>query len=210
MFGVDVVPFLATSFADAKKLWAASRPAIEKKLDAQGLKVLFAVPWPPQGIYAKKELNSVDDMKGLKWRSYNVGTARIGELVGAQAVTIQAAELPQALATGVVNSFMSSGAHRLRFQGVGNADPFLRHAGLAAEEHHLREQGGVRRARQADAGRDAESRRHGRRARLEVVGREDQVVPRRDRQEGHEGRSRPEPNSPPASRRSASNSPPTG
>ena len=49
-------------------------------------------------------------MKGLKWRAYNVGTARIGELVGAQAVTIQAAELPQALATGVVNAFMSSGA----------------------------------------------------------------------------------------------------
>jgi len=48
-------------------------------------------------------------MKGLKWRAYNVGTSRIGELVGAQAVTIQAAELPQALATGVVNSFMSSG-----------------------------------------------------------------------------------------------------
>jgi TRAP-type C4-dicarboxylate transport system substrate-binding protein len=110
IFGLDVVPFLATSFPDAKKLWTASRPIIEKKLDAQGLKVLFAVPWPPQGIYAKKELNSVEDMKGLKWRSYNVGTARIGEIVGAQAVTIQAAELPQALATGVVNSFMSSGA----------------------------------------------------------------------------------------------------
>ena len=68
------------------------------------------MPWPPQGIYAKKEINTIEDMKGLKWRAYNVGTARIGELVGAQAVTIQAAELPQALATGVVNAFMSSGA----------------------------------------------------------------------------------------------------
>ena len=68
------------------------------------------VPWGPQGIYAKKELNTMDDLKGLKWRAYNVGTARIGEMVGAQAVTMQAAELPQALATGVVNSFMSSGA----------------------------------------------------------------------------------------------------
>jgi TRAP-type C4-dicarboxylate transport system substrate-binding protein len=38
-----------------------------------------------------------------------VGTSRIAEIVGAQGVTIQAAELPQALATGVVNSFMSSG-----------------------------------------------------------------------------------------------------
>ena len=71
--------------------------------------LLFAVPWAPQGIYAKKEINSADDLRGLKWRAYNVGTARIAELVGAQPVTIQAAELPQALATGVVNSFMSSG-----------------------------------------------------------------------------------------------------
>ncbi len=68
------------------------------------------MPWAPQGIYAKKDINTVDDMKGLKWRAYNVGTARIADLVGAQPVTIQAAELPQALATGVVNAFMTSAA----------------------------------------------------------------------------------------------------
>jgi TRAP-type C4-dicarboxylate transport system substrate-binding protein len=110
IFGIDVVPFLATSFPEAKKLWAASRPLIEQKLGAQGIQVLFSVPWGPQGMYAKKDINTIEDMRGLKWRAYNVGTARIGELVGAQAVTVQAAELPQALATGVVNSFMSSGA----------------------------------------------------------------------------------------------------
>ena len=110
IFGIDVVPFLATSFPEAMKLWLASKPLVEKKLAAQGIQVLFTVPWGPQGIYAKKDINSIEDMKGLKWRAYNVGTARIGELVGAQAVTIQAAELPQALATGVVNAFMSSGA----------------------------------------------------------------------------------------------------
>src|SRR5712671_398620 len=110
IYGIDVVPFLATSFPESKKLWLASKPLIEQKLEAQGLQVLFTVPWGPQGIYVKKEINTIDDMKGLKWRAYNVGTARIGELVGAQAVTVQAAELPQALATGVVNAFMSSGA----------------------------------------------------------------------------------------------------
>src|SRR5262245_11945274 len=110
MFGIDVIPFLATSYDQSRKLWAASRGAIEKKLAAQNIMVLFAVPWGPQGIYAKKEITGVDDMKGLKWRAYNVGTARIADLVGAQPVTIQAAELPQALATGVVNAFMTSGA----------------------------------------------------------------------------------------------------
>jgi TRAP-type C4-dicarboxylate transport system substrate-binding protein len=109
IFGADVVPFLATSFPEAMNLYKASKPAIEKKLAAQGLMLLFAVPWAPQGIYAKRDLNTIADMKGLKWRAYNVGTTRIGELVGAQSVTIQAAELPQALATGIVDSFMSSG-----------------------------------------------------------------------------------------------------
>ena len=110
IFGLDVVPFVATSYPEALKLWKASKPAVEKKLAAQGLMLLFGVPWGPQGIYAKKDINSLEDMKGLKWRAYNVGTSRIAELVGAQPVTIQAAELPQALATGVVNAFMTSGS----------------------------------------------------------------------------------------------------
>jgi TRAP-type C4-dicarboxylate transport system substrate-binding protein len=110
IYGLDVVPFLATSFDQSKKLWDVQRPAIEKKLASQGLMLLFAVPWPPQGIFAKKDINTVEDLKGVKWRSYNPGTARIAELVGAQPVTVQAADLPQALATGVVNTFMTSGA----------------------------------------------------------------------------------------------------
>ncbi|MBN9084798.1 MAG: C4-dicarboxylate ABC transporter substrate-binding protein [Rhizobiales bacterium 62-17] len=110
VFGIDTIPFLATNFDEAKKLWLASKPAVQKAFDAQGLMVLFSVPWPPQGIFAKKDINTVDDMKGLKWRAYNVGTSRIADLVGAQPVTVQAAELPQALATGVVNAFITSGA----------------------------------------------------------------------------------------------------
>jgi TRAP-type C4-dicarboxylate transport system substrate-binding protein len=110
VFGLDTIPFLTANFADAKKLWNAQRPAIAKKLDAQGIMLLYAAPWPSQGLYAKKDVNSIDDLKGLKMRAYNVGTTRIAELVGAQGVTVQAAELPQALATGTVNSFMTSGA----------------------------------------------------------------------------------------------------
>ncbi|MBX3500463.1 MAG: TRAP transporter substrate-binding protein [Alphaproteobacteria bacterium] len=110
VFGLDVVPFLATSFADARKLWAAQKPVLEKKLASQGMIALFSVPWPPQGLYAKKEISQLSDMKGLKFRAYNRGTSRIAELTGAQPITIQAAELSQALATGKADSFISSGA----------------------------------------------------------------------------------------------------
>jgi TRAP-type transport system periplasmic protein len=110
VFGVDSVPFLATSFGDAEKLWKASRKAIEDRFAKQGMMVLYAVPWPPQGIYSSRPLNSMADMKGLKMRTYNPYTSRIAELAGAQPVTIQAAELAQAFATGAVNANMTSGA----------------------------------------------------------------------------------------------------
>ena len=110
IFGLDTIPFLASSYADAKRLYAARKAAMAAKLDSQGIMLLYTVAWGPQGLYAKKEVNSVDDLKGLKMRAYNVGTTRIAELAGAQAVTIQAAELPQALATGTVNAFMTSGS----------------------------------------------------------------------------------------------------
>ncbi|MBA3478168.1 MAG: TRAP transporter substrate-binding protein [Lautropia sp.] len=110
LFGVDGIPFLADSYASARKLYETQKPALEKKLAEQGMMLLYTVPWPPQGIYAKKQLSGVADMKGLKWRAYSPATARIAELVGAQPITIQAAELTQALATGVVDSYMSSGS----------------------------------------------------------------------------------------------------
>jgi len=110
IYGVDGQPFLATSYADSKKLYQAQKPFLEKKLAEQGMALLYAVAWPPQGIYTKKPIHSAADLKGIKWRAYSPATARIAELVGAQPVTVQAAEFSQALATGVVESTMTSGA----------------------------------------------------------------------------------------------------
>ena len=110
IYGADGIPFLATSYAESKRLSDAQKPFTDKLLAAQGMKLLYAVAWPPQGIYVKKEIASVADMRGLKWRAYSPATGKIAELIGAQPVTIQAAELSQALATGVVESYMSSGS----------------------------------------------------------------------------------------------------
>jgi TRAP-type C4-dicarboxylate transport system substrate-binding protein len=110
LYGLDGVPFLATSYAEAQKLYKASRKALEAKLAKQGIMLLYTVPWPAQGIFTNRTLNSAADMKGLKWRAYSPATSRIAELVGAQPVTVQAAEVSQALATGVIDSYMSSGA----------------------------------------------------------------------------------------------------
>lgn len=110
LFGVDSVPFLATGYADARRLYNASRGAQEKLLAQQGLKVLFSVPWPGQSLYSIKSVNYAADLAGTKMRAYNPATTRIAQLLKAQPVTIQLAELPQALATGAVQNFLTSSA----------------------------------------------------------------------------------------------------
>ncbi|MGH6944034.1 MAG: TRAP transporter substrate-binding protein [Geminicoccaceae bacterium] len=110
LFGIDALPFLATSFDEAQKLYEASRPALEKVLDEQGMKLLYAVPWPPQGLYTQKPIEKASDMQGVKFRAYNAATARVAELMGAVPTQIEEAELSQAFATGVAESMISSGS----------------------------------------------------------------------------------------------------
>lgn len=110
LYGVDGIPFLATSYEESMRLYKASKKAQNDLLGKQGMMMLYAVAWPPQGIYSKKPIESAADMRGLKWRAYSPSTSKIAELVGAQPVTVQASELSQALATGVVDSFMTSGS----------------------------------------------------------------------------------------------------
>ena len=110
LFGVDSIPFLATGYDDAKRLADASRAPLEKLLSSQGMKLLFTVPWPPQSLYSSKPVSTLSDLRGTKMRAYNPATSRIAQLAGAQPVTIQLAELPQALATGTVENFLTSSA----------------------------------------------------------------------------------------------------
>jgi TRAP-type C4-dicarboxylate transport system substrate-binding protein len=110
IFGLDSVPFLATSYKEAKKLSEVSQPYLEKQLASQGLKLLYAVPWPPQGLYSAKPVASMSDLKGTKMRAYSPATTRIAEYLGAQPVTIQLVDLPQGLSSGTVDNFLTSSA----------------------------------------------------------------------------------------------------
>lgn len=107
-FAIDTQPFLATNYDDARKLWAAQRPIVEKLLATQGLAVLFSIPWPPQGLYTKKEINSVGDMKGLKFRTYNPTLEKFVKHAGAAPTQVQVPDIPQAFATGRVEAMITS------------------------------------------------------------------------------------------------------
>lgn len=108
VFGVDAVPFLAASYDDAEKLWAASRDVAAKKLADQGLTLLYAVPWPGQSLYLTQEVTSVDQMKGVSFRAYNTATERLAQLMGAVPTQVEAGDIPTAFSTSRVSAMITS------------------------------------------------------------------------------------------------------
>lgn len=110
VFAADNVPFVATGYDNAWKFYQAQKPYLEKKLQGRGMRLLYAVAWPGQGIYTKNALKSVADLKGVKFRTYSPQTARLAELLGASPTVIQVPEVPQAFATGTVHAMITSSA----------------------------------------------------------------------------------------------------
>lgn len=107
-FGMDSQPFVATSYDEARKLWAAQKPVITELLAAQGLMPLFSVPWPAQGLYTNGEIATVDDLNGLRFRAYNAALEEFATLAGAAPVQVEASDIPQAFATGQVAAMITS------------------------------------------------------------------------------------------------------
>ena len=123
VYGIDSIPFLATGYEGARKLYDAQKPYLEKQLAKEGLVLLFSVPWPPQGIYAKREINAIDDLKGLKFRTYNTMTRRVAELAGAQPTQIEIPDLPAAFASGRVDIMITSASSGVQ----SKAEQYLTH-----------------------------------------------------------------------------------
>ena len=110
IYEVDSVPYLATSYDDAWTLWEASRDIIAEELEGQGLRLLFSVPWPPQGIYTNDALESGDDLRNLSMRAYNTSSERIAQLTGAVPTQVEVPDIPTAFSTGRVEAMITSPA----------------------------------------------------------------------------------------------------
>jgi TRAP-type C4-dicarboxylate transport system substrate-binding protein len=110
VFEADNLPFVAPGYDEAWKFYQAQKPLLEKKLEGRGLRLLFSVAWPGQGIYTKDQLKSVADLKGTKFRTYSPLTARLAELLGASPTVVQVPDVPQMFATGGIQAMITSSA----------------------------------------------------------------------------------------------------
>ncbi|TGN39542.1 C4-dicarboxylate ABC transporter substrate-binding protein [Marinobacter confluentis] len=108
VFKHDNIPFLATSYEQARELWEAAKPEVEKQLKKEGMALLYTVPWPAQSLYTKTPVNSLKDLEGLKMRAYSPSTSRLADLMNTTPTTVQVPEIPQAFSTGIIDAMITS------------------------------------------------------------------------------------------------------
>ncbi len=116
MFEIDNIPFVAVGYDQAWKFYTAHKPYLEKRLQGRGLRLLYSIAWPGQGLYTKTPLKSIDELKGSKFRTYSAATARLAELLGASPTVVQATDIPQAFATNTVQAMITSSATGVAFK----------------------------------------------------------------------------------------------
>jgi len=106
--GADSIPFVVSSYKDAERMWKLQRPGIERHFSQRGLKLLYAVPWPPQGLHSSKPVRSLSDFKGTQMRTYNSTTLRIAEMLGAKPVDVAMVDVGKALSEGRMDNMITS------------------------------------------------------------------------------------------------------
>jgi len=109
LFAVVTLPFLIQSFEEGKILNDIARPYFDKVAEQKwGQKILYIAPWPAAGLWSKKELKSMSDMKGLKTRTYDKNGGLVIQAVGGTPYPLPFSEVYSSLATGVIDSVLTS------------------------------------------------------------------------------------------------------
>ena len=109
IFEIVNLPFLVKDLEEAIKLIALSRPALEETLRRKNLKLIYRAIWNPQGLFSVKRLDSPDDVKGMKIRTYNYMTTRFVQLANGIPTKTEPSEIALAFSTAVIDGSLASG-----------------------------------------------------------------------------------------------------
>jgi TRAP-type C4-dicarboxylate transport system substrate-binding protein len=124
-FDIDGILFLDSGYESAARLWKLSKPYLDKRLNAQGITILYTVPFPGMGMVSKKAITKIEDLKGMKHRSWGPAASRFAELVGATPTVLQASELSQAFTVGIVDATLTSSTTAVATQSWDYAKFFI-------------------------------------------------------------------------------------
>ncbi|MGE0802681.1 MAG: TRAP transporter substrate-binding protein [Lautropia sp.] len=103
------LPFLCSSYTQFAKALPDVSPLVDQTL-AQRFGVTVAMHWtmPPQNLWLNRPVAKIDDLKGLKVRSWNAEQVEMMKRLGGSAVSITSAEVVPALERKVIDGAITS------------------------------------------------------------------------------------------------------
>jgi len=125
MYTLDGLPNISANYEEAWALAQAQKPYFDKLLNKSNLRIITYVSWPGQGFYTKTPVTKPEDFKGKKLRIYSPPTLQMGQMLGFQATILPFAEIPQAFATGLIDSLFTSAQTGIDTQVWDNAKYFM-------------------------------------------------------------------------------------
>ncbi len=108
VLALRTLPMMVDSWQEVELFDKLAKPYYEKVLDRKNQKLLLISPWPFGGLWSKKKVTDIKDMQGLKIRSYDRNGALFAAACKAQALNVPYAETYTGLATGLIDSTITS------------------------------------------------------------------------------------------------------
>ena len=108
IFQIVTLPFLVRDFDELRLLIEIAYPYFDKSAQKWGQKILYIAPWPGAGLWTKNKITTLEEMKGLKTRTYDKNGALVMEAVGATPFALPFSEVYTSLQTGLIDSVMTS------------------------------------------------------------------------------------------------------
>jgi TRAP-type transport system periplasmic protein len=109
LFLLPSLPFVATSGEESRRLLDKARGLYAKRLAREGQRLLYAAPWPPSGLWAKKPIRAPSDMVALRVRVYDATGVDVFAGAKADPVNLSFADAGPRLASGGIEAVLSSG-----------------------------------------------------------------------------------------------------
>ena len=110
LLGIESIPFLIEDYAQLRQMHELVRPLWEAELMDRNQKVLYIVPWPSQNFFTKEPVETIADLAGVRFRTYDANTATMIQRLGAVPLQMNNPDIIPALATGKLDAVMTSGS----------------------------------------------------------------------------------------------------
>ncbi len=108
IFGLSTYPRIVSSYEEARKFYEAALPYYQKACQRWNQKLLYAAPWPPSGLFTQNRVDSIEDIDGLKTRTYDKNGAKFLRKAGGSPQSMPWGEVYSALNTGLIDSVLTS------------------------------------------------------------------------------------------------------